>query len=177
MYNITRLLAKGTKGRWWRRQRESEGDEVGDDGGRGGSTQFIKESTARNLRLLLTLGCRNLCELLTKEWRLFSLPYTLPRAGHPEPHLPSRLRWRVPLPCENQPSPSTNPASDTSWDPQRRRRRSFLPRRECFSARECEWCFYVCWYRWALLFFPTNLSQIKQVINLRAVTTPGPSRN
>lgn len=35
----------------------------------GGSTQFIKESTARNLRLLLTLGCRNLCELLTKEWR------------------------------------------------------------------------------------------------------------
>ena len=43
---------------------------AGSGGARGGSTQFIKESTARNLRLLLTLGCRNLCELLIKEWRL-----------------------------------------------------------------------------------------------------------
>lgn len=66
MYNITRPLEL--------RVPSSSGGEkaaVGRREGRGGSTQFIKESTARNLRLLLTLGCRNLCELLTKEWRSF----------------------------------------------------------------------------------------------------------
>lgn len=74
MYNIARLLRApgGTSG-----DDADVGETVWDRGtsgtttARGGSTQFIKESTARNLRLLLTPGCRNLCELLTKEWRSF----------------------------------------------------------------------------------------------------------
>jgi len=40
------------------------------------------------------------------------------------------------------------------------------------SPRECECYFYVCWYRRALLFFPTNLSQIRRVINLRRARLP-----
>jgi len=80
MYNIVRPLAESTERRRRRRhegegEREREREREGRRG-LGGSTQFIKESTARNLRLLLTPGCRNLCELLTKEWRSFR--YTPP---------------------------------------------------------------------------------------------------
>lgn len=147
-----------------------------DDRGRGGSTQFIKESTARNLRLLLTLGCRNLCELLTKEWRLFSLPYTPPRARPSPSGAPSTFSVTVarttPLWKSTLPLPSWHPTHpEIRNDDAVQSSASGV----CFSSRECEWCFYVCWYRRALLFFPTNLSQIRRVINLRRARLPCPT--
>lgn len=101
MYNITRpLAARGYQAATVATARER--GEGGRDVGQGGSTQFIKESTARNLRLLLTLGCRNLCELLTKEWRSFRsrTHYHEPTSG-PSPSPGAPIHLSVTVVCNN----------------------------------------------------------------------------
>lgn len=97
-----------------------------------------------------------------------------PGHRHPEPHLPSRLRWRVPLPCENQPSlypPGIRhilrSATTTPFSP---------PRRECVSPLASVSGVSTCVDIDGLyFFFPTNLSQIRRVINLRRARLPRPT--
>lgn len=136
------------------------------DRGRGGSTQFIKESTARNLRLLLTLGCRNLCELLTKEWRLFSLPYTPPRARPSPSGAPSTFSVTVartiPLWKSTHPLPARRPTHpEIRNDDAAQSSASVSPLASVSGVSTCVDIDGLCF------FFPTNLSQIRRVINLR----------